>query len=147
MVDSDKEIVKEQGVSISEIVSTTGWESFRDMETRMIERLSALSNHVVAAGGGAVLRDENTEFMKKSGKVIWLKATAETIQKRMAQDQSTGAYRPALTDKGIFDEIEETLTIRDPLYQNAMDHGFDTDDRTIDDICTMILEKLDSKGN
>ena len=82
------------------------------------------------------------EVMKKNGSVIWLKATVETIKNRIFSDKMTEEQRPSLTSKGIENEIEETLSERNPLYTNAMDFYIDTDHVSIDSICSTIKEKI-----
>jgi len=142
ILDSDIEIVKEQGIPISEIVERQGWVAFRRMEKNMIQKLSLLDRHVIATGGGVILNNENVYAMKKSGKLVWLRAKPETIHERMAMDADTENSRPALTDKGIFEEIEETLKIRNPIYETAMDIDIPTDQMAPEDICSIIQEKL-----
>lgn len=142
VLDSDIELVKEQNRPIAEIVETDGWDAFRSIEKGIIKKLSLLDNHIIATGGGAVLDPENVGYMKTTGKVVWLKATPETIAGRMAGDASTEDNRPALTDKGIFDEIEEVLEIRNPLYEGAMDVAIDTDQMSVMEICDLIQEKI-----
>lgn len=142
ILDADVELVKEQKRPISEIVEKEGWNSFRSIEKGIIRKLSCLNHHVIATGGGAVLDPENVGVMRTTGKVIWLKARPETIARRMVNDKSTGNNRPALTDKGIFDEIEETLNFRNPIYERAMDFSIDTDWMTIEEICTIIQSRV-----
>ena len=60
--DADKELVKEQRLNISEIVSQKGWDAFREMESMVIKRICDLDNYVVATGGGVVLNDENIKI-------------------------------------------------------------------------------------
>ena len=141
-IDADLELVDKHGMTISEIVSKEGWSSFREKEKAIVKRLSVLDKHVVATGGGVILDIENVEKMKKSGTIIWLKATPETIKERILQDRNTEELRPSLTSKGLVEEIEETLLDRKPLYESAMDFSVDTDNRSIDDICSKIMEKL-----
>ena len=142
ILDSDIELVNEQGIPISEIVENQGWDAFRRMEKKVIQRLSLLNRYVIATGGGAVLNDENVSHMKRSGKLVWLRAKPETVHRRMALDTSTEKSRPALTDKGVFAEIEETLKIRDPIYKKAMDVAIDTDHMAPEEVCSIIWEKL-----
>ena len=141
-IDADLELVDKHGMTISEIVSKEGWSSFREKEKAIVKRLSVLDKHVVATGGGVILDIENVEQMKKSGTIIWLKAVPETIKERILQDQNTEELRPSLTSKGLVEEIEETLLDRKPLYESAMDFSVDTDNRSIDDICSEIMGKL-----
>jgi len=142
IMDSDIELVNEQGIPISKIVESRGWDTFRHMEKNVIQKLSLLDRHVVATGGGVVLNSENVYTMKKSGKLVWLRATPETIHSRMTMDRNTEKSRPALTDKGVFEEIEETLSIRNPIYEKAMDIAVDTDHMMPEDICDIIHDKL-----
>ena len=85
---------------------------------------------------------DNVKLMKKSGKIIWLRASAETIKARMLQDQTSEALRPALSSKDSITEIEETLAERAPLYQDAMDFSVDTDNVRLDAIADFIIENL-----
>ena len=83
VVDMDAEIEKEQQMAISDIFSSKGEEYFRDLETQLIKDLQKKDNVVISCGGGAVLREENVTEMKKSGKIVLLNATPETILERV----------------------------------------------------------------
>ncbi len=145
-LDADSELVKEQDLNISEIVRKQGWSAFREIESDIFKRVCTLDDHVVATGGGAVLNDKNVKHMKRSGKLVWLKATPETIKKRILQDKNTKDFRPPLTSKGSVEEIHETLLNRNPFYEKAMDFDVDTDDIGIDEVCHAIIKKLNDKG-
>ena len=145
-LDADSELVKEQNLNISEIVRKQGWNAFREIESDIIKRVCALDGHVVATGGGAVLNDKNVKHMKRSGKLVWLKATPETIKKRIFQDKNTKEFRPPLTSKGSVEEIHETLLNRNPFYEKAMGFDVDTDDIGIDEVCHAIIKKLNNNG-
>ncbi len=138
--DSDSEIMKQEGMSISEIVSEKGWDFFREKERAVIKRLLTLDIRVVATGEGVVLNSENIKDMQSNGAIVWLRAKPETIRKRMAlQDEITPGLRPALTSEGA---IEEILAARTPLYENAMDFYIRTDRFGVDVICRAIANKL-----
>ena len=142
VLDADEMLVEDAKATIAEIVAGQGWDVFREMEKLIINRIGRLDQHVVATGGGAVLNNENVRCMKKTGIVIWLKARPETIQKRLEADDNTQEQRPSLTSSGLYDEIEEVLNIRNPLYEKAMDFSVDTDDKDISDICNTIIKEL-----
>ena len=141
-IDTDSLLVSESGISIKKIVGTHGWETFRKMEHAMVNQVCILDRRVVATGGGVVLNEANVNLMKKNGRTVWLKALPETIKSRMMLDQDTEAFRPSLTSKNSFSEIEETLLERDPLYRQAMDFCVETDDRCVDEICDAIVRQL-----
>lgn len=140
--DSDAEIVKAHGMSISEMVAKHGWDFFREKERAVIAQLSQSDRYIVATGGGVVLNPENMRDMKANGVIVWLKAMPETIMKRILSDEHTEALRPALTSKGFLGEIEETLAARTPLYESAMDFYVDTDHLSADEIAESIVTKL-----
>ena len=147
LVDSDILVIKEYGKSIKDIIDTEGWEAFRRMERSTLKQICTKDRQVVATGGGVVLDKANIKAMKTSGMVIWLGATAETIQKRMLQDKNTGNFRPALTDKGRMQEIEDMLLKRNPYYESASDFSIQTDDEPLNKITQRIIEKLnESRG-
>lgn len=145
-IDTDSELVKEQGLSISDIVSQHGWDAFRKMERDVIKRVCRLKDSVVATGGGVVLDKENVSQMKQNGMIVWLKATPGTISKRMLGDKRTRHFRPALTAKGLDEEIEETLTSRAPYYEKAMDFFVDTDNKGVEEVGRIILKRLKDFG-
>ena len=141
-VDTDLELVKEQGVSISDIVSKRGWTAFRDIEKRVIQSTCEGDHQVVATGGGAVLDEENVKRMKDSGVLVWLRADPKTIEKRIIEDKTTQEFRPALTSKGSVKEIQETLLLRNPFYERAMDFFVDTDVMDVEAVCDTIIKKI-----
>jgi len=141
-VDSDLLVIKESGKSIKDIIDTEGWDAFRHMERSALKQICTDDRQVVATGGGVVLDEANIQAMKTSGMVVWLDATAETIQKRMLQDRNTGNFRPALTDKGRIEEIEGMLLKRNPYYESASDFYIGTDDVPVSEITKRIIKKL-----
>lgn len=138
-IDADVMLVDTAKMTVAEIVEKFGWDNFRDRETDVLNELCELKNHIIATGGGVILREENIAAMKKAGSVIWLKASVETIAERLTADVKSDDQRPALTDKGVIKEIRETLDFRTPLYENAMDFAVETDKASIDEICQEIL--------
>ena len=146
-VDSDQRIIGTAGKSIKQIVEEAGWEEFRQLEASVIGKICEMSATVVATGGGVVLNDENVRQMKRSGWVVWLKASPETITDRIRLDANTEDLRPSLTSKGIFEEISETLENRYPLYENAMDFDVDTDHRSVQSVSDIILDEMNKRGH
>ena len=74
LVEMDARIVEEQGMSINDIFAQYGEDHFRDIESQLILTLGEEGNTIVSCGGGVVVRPQNIEFMKKSGKVVFLSA-------------------------------------------------------------------------
>ena len=73
-VDTDVEIEKRCGCTIKGLIATHGEKYFRDLETRVIEDVSAESCCIIATGGGAILREENVRALKRNGKLFFINA-------------------------------------------------------------------------
>ena len=100
-VSTDAEIVKRAQRTIPEIVAQEGWEYFRDLESDICRELASRDQLVIDTGGGAILRAQNVEALKKNSTVFWLMASVETIAKRIGGDNQ----RPSLTGtKSFVDE-------------------------------------------
>lgn len=136
-VDADDEIEREQGVSITHIFSELGEAHFRDLETDMLKRLSARENLVISAGGGAVIRAENVESLKKGGPVVCLAATPEEIYDRVRHS----THRPLLKVDDPLGRIRELMELRRKFYSRA-DYKVDTGGLTPGEVVDKILDMV-----
>lgn len=143
LYDLDDLISQRQGMSIQEMVSCFGWQHFRAIEREMLLELAQKDeNAVISCGGGAVLHDVWDEI-KKNAKVIWLTASVKTIVERMAADEKTAQYRPALSScKTLEEEVKEVLSQRLPLYEKAASFVVSTENSSIDGIVEEVLRVL-----
>lgn len=115
-------------MTIASIFEFSGESGFRDLESQTIAELSTRSEpHVIALGGGAILREANREAIRRTGWVAWLQAAPQTLANRIARDATTNARRPALSKLGVVDEIETILAQRTPLYQSVANATFVSD--------------------
>lgn len=139
LVSTDAEIVKSAVQNIPEIVEQHGWEYFRDLETKICQDLAGRDGVVIDTGGGAILRSQNVEGLKRTGKLFWLTAPVETIARRIGAD----TQRPSLTGtKSFLDEIQDVLRERTPKYQAAADYIIETDGKSATQVADEILARL-----
>ena len=138
VVDMDAEIEKEQQMAISDIFSSKGEEYFRDLETQLIKDLQSKDNVVISCGGGAVLREENVTEMKKSGKIVLLNATPETILERVKNSHN----RPLLEGNKNVDFIRELMSKREDKYNAAAEITVSVDNRDVDEIADEVYRKV-----
>jgi shikimate kinase len=141
-IDSDVEIERRAKKNIARIFADSGEPAFRDLEAKVITDLCKYDGLIIASGGGAPLRKENRDAMRKNGKVVWLTAKPETILARMSGDATTAQRRPNLTDKGPLDEIVQLLAQREPVYKETAHLVVDTENRTPDELADEILQGL-----
>lgn len=139
-IDLDTYIEKKEKRKISEIFAKEGEEYFRDIETCAIEEFarSGRKNVILAAGGGLPLRRENREFMHDFGRVVFLKATPETVYERIKDDTS----RPLLQTSDVLGKIRELQDKRRDIYTEVADIEVDTDGKTTTEIAREILEAI-----
>ena len=85
--------------------------------------------------------DPNGKTSEATGLIVWLTATAETIDRRIRGDVTSGERRPALTTVGTNDplrEIQNLLAKREPFYRQVADIELSTED----DSPEMLVEKI-----
>ena len=126
-LDTDRMVEEQLGEPIWQYFARCGEARFRQIETQVVDRVARLSGYVISLGGGAVLAPANRESIRRSGKVVWLRCSVETLASRLARDQSSNSQRPSLTGGGVVQEIREVLLIREPIYRASADWILDAD--------------------
>ena len=137
--DSDIELERRAGASISWIFDVEGEQGMRDREVKVIHALTAMKNIVLATGGGSILAPENRSVLAARGTVIYLKATIDQQVNRTTHNRD---HRPLLQVDDLQSKIEELAKIRNPLYEEIADHTISTQDGSANDVITKILEKI-----
>ena len=119
----DEEIIRKAGRSISEIVEQEGWNSFREIERKVVEEVATEArNSVIDCGGGVVLDERNVRDLRCNSKIVLLISSLEKIMGRIKDTN-----RPPLKE-GLDLEEEQRLILgeREPKYRAAADCVFDT---------------------
>lgn len=113
--DSDHEIEKAAGLSISDIFATHGEADFRRGEKQVIRRLLDLPPHVLATGGGAYLDPDTRSALRERAITVWLNADLETLWRRVSKRDS----RPLLQRPDARDHLANLVMEREPFYSQA----------------------------
>ncbi len=114
-VDSDDEIEKAAGLSVSDIFALHGEEEFRRVERKVLQRLLDGPPQVLATGGGAYLNDVTRDLMRKHAITIWLNADLETLWKRVSRRN----HRPLLRRPDAKEVLSNLFDERRPIYELA----------------------------
>lgn len=135
-VDTDDVLTGRMGCSIAEFWGSRGEEAFRDMEAAVVAELESANDRVIATGGGVVLRKASVDAMRRSGLVIWLQASAETLARRV----SANHRRPLLQGQDESATLAELLDARRSSYAAAAHGSVATDDLALETVVERIEE-------
>ncbi len=134
--DTDGLIVDKHG-NIADIFEFYGEAHFRRLETEIIRELSLKEGLVISTGGGLVLKKENNELLQKNGKIVFLRASLDTLSKRLRVDGT----RPLLqtSTESIRDRLSALMEERTPVYEHVADYIVDVDGKTPEEIAKEIV--------
>ena len=141
-LDTDAWIEEREQVAISEIFANKGEPYFRQLETKCLEELlqdnSDKNGLVISVGGCLPIREDNRQLLKKLGTVIYLKATEETIYKRLKNDTT----RPLLQGDNPKQKIKNLMDQREEIYCQASEYIVEVDSKKVKDIMEEIQKLL-----
>lgn len=140
--DSDEEIEKKTGVSLSWLFDIEGLQGFRMREMNILDGLTQLTNIVLSTGGGCVETPEVREFLRQRGTVIYMEVSLQTQLDRLKHDKR----RPLLQGENPREVLIQLWEERQPHYDNIADFKVVTDDRSVRDVCDDILRWLGAKS-
>lgn len=118
-IDTDEEIVKQIGMSITEYFIQHGEDAFRALEREQLRKFSE-NAAIISTGGGAPCFFDNMEWIRANGYVVYLQMSPKALFDRLSQSKLH--KRPILIGKSpeelrLF--IEEKLIEREPYYTQA----------------------------
>ena len=131
--DLDKVIEERLGKKIKTIFEENGETFFRHIESEVLKELSHNNNVIISLGGGTIVNQNNLNIIKNTGKIIYLKASIDSIYKRVAFKRD----RPNLIIDGeefskekLIQKINNLFSAREKYYNQA-DLTIDTDNISI----------------
>ena len=119
--------------------------SFQPTSNSAAETVAEETAVVLALGGGTVVNPECAEMVKEKTLCVYLRASVNTLAERLANET---AQRPLLSDINnqpggdclLRKRIEELLCRRAATYENTAHIIIDTDGKSIDEICSEIMQ-------
>lgn len=140
-LDMDAYIVDREGMTIKDMFDRFGEEYFRQKETESLIEIMDMDDLIVSCGGGVVVKDENVDHMKNGGVIVLLTATPQTTLDRVKNSTD----RPILNGNMNIEFITELMNKRKDRYLSVADIIVETDDKSVFDICTEIMDKISKK--
>lgn len=117
-VDIDTEIEKKEGMKIPDLFQLRGETYFRQIESQLLNQFCSNLGYVIATGGGAVLREDNRDSIRRNGYVVWIRgdiSNLETEGRPLSKDISS--LRKIESDRiHIYADMSDVS-----VYNNSMD--------------------------
>ena len=138
--DLDSLIVEKEQRSVSEIFAAEGEEYFRYKEMEMLEDLVGREeNFILSCGGGTPCFFNNIEFMKKSGKVVWLNTSVEVLKERLLKERMSRPLIREVSDEELKRFIIRKLSERKMYYEQA-DVMVNEESITLEELIRVLLQ-------
>ena len=103
-IDSDLLIQEQEGKLLREIIAEVGDDGFLKIENQ-VNRDIQCENAVISPGGSVIYCEEAMEHFKEIGKIVYLKASYQTIKKRIRNPKKRGVVlKEGQTLKNLYDE-------------------------------------------
>jgi len=136
-VDTDEEVERVAGRSVSAIFSAHGEAWFRVEESRVLADVLAGPPAVISVGGGAVLDPVHRVALRDAGTVVWLRARPQTLARRVG----AGPDRPLLAAAaaGPAAVLARLEGERRPMYEEVAHAVIDVDDLTPVEVADRVL--------
>jgi XRE family aerobic/anaerobic benzoate catabolism transcriptional regulator len=127
-VELNKEIERDAGMPISEIMALGGQSMLRRLEYKMLLEVAARDDRLVlAVGGGLVAEPSTYDLLLSSCYTIWLTAAPEEHMNRVL---AQGDRRPMADNPEAMADLRRILAERVQLYTKA-DAQLDTSGKTV----------------
>lgn len=131
-VDTDEILIQQyaektgRNLTLREIYRLEGESRFRGLEREAILNLKLSQPFVMATGGGVLLDSEQAFFLKKKGRLVYLKTSIETLRQRLQYPEHA-----------FFLDIK-----RENQYEHWADWIMDTEHRSVENIAHEIMLKM-----
>jgi XRE family transcriptional regulator, aerobic/anaerobic benzoate catabolism transcriptional regulator len=135
----DREVEREYGATIGEILQLHGQPGYRRFERESLQAvMSKNAAAIIETGGGLAADPETLPLLLEYSIAVWVRASPEEHMQRVI-DQ--GDLRPMARSREAMRELKDILKARDPFYRQAHLH-LSTSGRTVDQSFEDLLDLL-----
>jgi XRE family aerobic/anaerobic benzoate catabolism transcriptional regulator len=133
-----REMERDAGIDVHEILALSGQQGYRRLEERVLARvIDAHPEAVIEVGGGLVTEPASFNYLLSTCYTVWIRATPEDHMSRVI---AQGDYRPMAGNTEAMEDLRRILVEREPFYREA-DAVLDTSGRGVDE-CVNALEAI-----
>lgn len=117
--DLDALIEMNEEKTILELFADDGEEYFRKTETKLLKWFKEKKKYVLATGGGTPCFNDNMQWMRKEGVVIWLDESLDVLVQRLIKEKDHRPLIAKLNEQQIVTFLQEQLGSRFSYYEQA----------------------------
>ncbi len=130
LVELNREVARDTGLPIGEVMALYGLTAYRRIERRVLERVTREQERaVIVAGGGIVTEEEAFNLLLANCYTVWVRAQPE---EHMARVLAQGDFRPMAGNDEAMEDLKRILAAREAMYGKA-DAVIDTSGETPQD--------------
>ena len=118
-LDLDEYIESKMGMSVRDIFSTMGEDSFRELEAKCLRETSILRDIVIGCGGGTAAFHGNMDWMKAHGLTVFLNTSFDILVQRIAKNDSERPLFQGCDKEEIMKKLSEIAEKRSIYYGSA----------------------------
>lgn len=130
-VDTDELIEKEINTEIKNFLSEENENEFRDIESKIVDKVSLLNNKIISTGGGVIKRKSNIKSLLANGIIIFID--------RKIDDIKTDDSRPLSSN---IEKLKKLYNERYQIYNDVCDYKI-INDKEIEDALNEIINIID----
>lgn len=122
-------------VSIAELYEDVGEIQFRRLESDVIQQLEPSRETIIATGGGSFIDEDNREYLRKLGLVVYLSVDPLVIKKRIEETRI-----PAFMQHDFENTYFALFNERSPTYELVAHVTLETTHLSIDEILVKLTQ-------
>jgi shikimate kinase len=142
--DTDQMIEEQIGMAVTEIFSSRGEDSFREIEARVIRSTDIYDKAIIATGGGLPVYYHNMDWLLDHGITMYLQWPEDILVASLVQHRS---IRPLLADLTVEEATSKALALleeRRPVYERSsmtvtLTGNIETDIKILEKACKYIF--------
>lgn len=140
-IELNREIEKNSGMPVAEVMALYGQEGYRDLEAQALARIiQAQDKMILAVSGGIISAPETYNLLLRSFHTIWIKTSPE---EHMSRVRAQGDVRPMAGNPKAMRQLKAILSSRKTLYEKAQ-LQLDTSQKTKDTSQKELVELIDA---
>ncbi len=137
--DTDEYVKKCEKMAVYDVINKKGRKYFEGAGRFAVTNLALCENTVISTGGTCLWNEENRQTLKKSGKLIWLKAKGETIYNNTKNSHNKRQELSGLSKEEVLDLVDKS-----EKYYTDCDFSVCVDEKEVVDIVSEIIDFLKS---